>query len=442
MSEDQVDQHGPGISRTSVYRSSVRHSVAAGLAGTLAAGVVLTASVFTAVSPAHARVPAAPHTSSAVAILTPRGAHGQVTTADGPSASLVRSDAAVTVARSRLATLTVQARPLLASFRATRKAQVASQTEATAQSARLVELGRQVQLAQSALQQSAINSYIGGGGPLGEMAVALESLTAPPPNHLTGSLGTMNYRVNLRAQLLNQAKSAQLAQATTSSRATSASNTATAAATSSAQAKSAHDSIITRQQRLYDELLATDNIQVSRAAGARGTLIRSDTPAARAADRHLARVLNGRDYRLLMSQSTSCGKGSPVYSNGWWPSSALCNLYAAPGQSLRRSAAMAFNRMSNAYQEQTGSALCVNESYRSYPAQVAIKASLPGLAATPGTSKHGLGLAVDLCGGVQDFANPTHLWLDRNASRFGWFHPAWAEPSGALPEPWHWEFAG
>jgi hypothetical protein len=89
-----------------------------------------------------------------------------------------------------------------------------------------------------------------------------------------------------------------------------------------------------------------------------------------------------------------------------------------------------------------GSALCVTEGYRSYSEQVAVKLRLPGLAATPGTSKHGLGLAVDLCGGVQDFANPAHLWLNRWAPLFGWHHPAWAEPSGALPEPWHWEFAG
>jgi LAS superfamily LD-carboxypeptidase LdcB len=102
---------------------------------------------------------------------------------------------------------------------------------------------------------------------------------------------------------------------------------------------------------------------------------------------------------------------------------------------------MAFNAMSNAYQHQTGSALCVADSYRSYPEQVAIKLERPGLAATPGTSQHGLGLAVDLCGGVQDFSAPAHLWMQRHAPLYGWFHPAWAEPSGVLPEPWHWEFA-
>ena len=60
---------------------------------------------------------------------------------------------------------------------------------------------------------------------------------------------------------------------------------------------------------------------------------------------------------------------------------------------------MAFNAMSNAYQKQGGSALCVTDGYRSYAEQVAVKLARPKLAASPGTSQHGLGLAVDLCGG-------------------------------------------
>jgi len=432
MNVDRVDQHGPGI----------RHRMAAGLACALVTGVVATATVATAVSPAHARVPSASHLTAAAAVLTSRGAAASPMAADGLSASLVRSDAAVAGARLSLRTLTVQAGPLLASYRATRQAQVAAQTEATAQSTRLVELGAQVQLARSTLEQSAIDSYTGGGGPLGEMAVALESLTAPPPSRGSSPLAAMNDTVGLNAQLLIRAQAALLAQVSTSSSAASASTKATAAARAAAQAKSAHDSIIAGRQRSFRGLTATQNAEVSRAAGARGALIRSDTTASRAADRHLARILNGRDYSLLMSQSTRCGKGSPVYPNGWWPAGARCPLYAAHGQSLRRSAALAFNRMSRAYQQQYGSALCVNQSYRSYSAQVAIKAALPGLAAIPGTSNHGLGLAVDLCGGVQDFSGAAHLWMKRNGPYYGWFHPAWAEPSGGLPEPWHWEFSG
>ena len=92
--------------------------------------------------------------------------------------------------------------------------------------------------------------------------------------------------------------------------------------------------------------------------------------------------------------------------------------------------------------EQTGSLLCVTDSYRSYAEQVIIKGVRGGWAATPGTSEHGLGQALDLCGGVQDYSNPAHLWLVQNAPLFGWFHPAWAAQNGALPEPWHWEYAG
>jgi LAS superfamily LD-carboxypeptidase LdcB len=85
--------------------------------------------------------------------------------------------------------------------------------------------------------------------------------------------------------------------------------------------------------------------------------------------------------------------------------------------------------------------LCVTDGYRPLAEQIAVKLATPRLAATPGTSQHGLGLAVDLCGGVQSFAAPAHLWMQQNAPLYGWFHPAWAEPTGTMPEPWHWEFA-
>jgi D-alanyl-D-alanine carboxypeptidase len=29
-----------------------------------------------------------------------------------------------------------------------------------------------------------------------------------------------------------------------------------------------------------------------------------------------------------------------------------------------------------------------------------------------------------------------------HAPLFDWFHPAWAEPGGSRPEPWHWEYGG
>ncbi len=98
--------------------------------------------------------------------------------------------------------------------------------------------------------------------------------------------------------------------------------------------------------------------------------------------------------------------------------------------------------MSLAYQRDTGHLLCVTDSYRSYANQVVTKASRGGWAAAPGTSNHGVGVALDLCGGVNSFGHPAHLWMQQNAPLYGWFHPSWAAAGGSLPEPWHWEFSG
>jgi LAS superfamily LD-carboxypeptidase LdcB len=76
------------------------------------------------------------------------------------------------------------------------------------------------------------------------------------------------------------------------------------------------------------------------------------------------------------------------------------------------------------------------------PSQVDVFRRKPGLAATPGRSQHGWGLAVDLCGGVQTFGSEPHLWMQLNAPAFGWHHPAWAGQRGSRPEAWHWEFSG
>ena len=86
--------------------------------------------------------------------------------------------------------------------------------------------------------------------------------------------------------------------------------------------------------------------------------------------------------------------------------------------------------------------LCLTDSYRSYGAQVDVYGRKPHLAAVPGTSNHGLGLAVDLCGGVQTFGTAAYRWMKANAPAYGWVHPSWAEPGGSRPEPWHWEFVG
>jgi len=139
----------------------------------------------------------------------------------------------------------------------------------------------------------------------------------------------------------------------------------------------------------------------------------------------------------------SCpGGDTRLYANGEIPLPALCPLWGARGELLRADAAFAFNRLSVGYAQQFGRPICVTDSYRTYTEQVRIFAASPNLAAVPGTSNHGWGTAVDLCGGIESFATGSHEWMLLHAPGFGWFHPAWAEPSGTKPEPWHWEFGG
>ena len=126
------------------------------------------------------------------------------------------------------------------------------------------------------------------------------------------------------------------------------------------------------------------------------------------------------------------------WSNGQIPVDQLCGV--APGQRLRCDAAAAYTAMSAAYQAAFGSPLCITDSYRSYAAQVDAHVRKPRITAVPGTSNHGWGLAVDLCGGINAFGTAQTAWMQLNAGHFGWVHPDWAQARGQNPEPWHWEY--
>jgi cell wall-associated NlpC family hydrolase len=128
------------------------------------------------------------------------------------------------------------------------------------------------------------------------------------------------------------------------------------------------------------------------------------------------------------------------YPNGLIPPSALCPLGVA-GHALRCDATAAWRAMSTAYQGTFGTPLCITDSYRGYASQVRLYGEKPALAAVPGTSNHGWGLAVDLCGGVDAFGTAQYSWMLANAGRFGFVHPTWADPGNGREEPWHWEYA-
>jgi len=118
------------------------------------------------------------------------------------------------------------------------------------------------------------------------------------------------------------------------------------------------------------------------------------------------------------------------YENGRIPSSALAPV---PGGQFRSDAASAWKAMVRAARKD-GVAISLTDSYRSYADQVDVKRRKPTLAATPGTSVHGWGLAADVGVGRE--------WIQKHGSKFGWIWPDWARPGGSKPEPWHFEFEG
>lgn len=131
---------------------------------------------------------------------------------------------------------------------------------------------------------------------------------------------------------------------------------------------------------------------------------------------------------------------SDDYANGQMPADELCALTFAPGHHLRADAAVALARLNIAYRARFHQNLCLTDSYRSLASQASLAARKPGLAARPGTSEHGMGLAVDLCDGVQTYRSVRYDWMRANAPTFGWQNPAWAVPPSSREEPWHWEY--
>jgi LAS superfamily LD-carboxypeptidase LdcB len=129
-----------------------------------------------------------------------------------------------------------------------------------------------------------------------------------------------------------------------------------------------------------------------------------------------------------------------TFSNGRLPDSALVEIATATGQKARPDAALMFAELNAAFKEEFGRDIQITDSYRSYSSQVTTKAAKGWLAAPPGMSNHGWGLALDLNGPEARWNTPERNWLVANSTTYGWFSPEWAQKT--KPEPWHWEFGG
>jgi len=128
-------------------------------------------------------------------------------------------------------------------------------------------------------------------------------------------------------------------------------------------------------------------------------------------------------------------KGVPTdlaaYGNGKIPASALeqvgntrHKLWAPAAESLTRMIADA---------EKDGVKIGITDSYRPYAEQVDLAKrkglySQGGLAAKPGTSEHGWGMATDL-----DLSPAALSWMKQNAEKYGFVN-------NVSRESWHWAF--
>jgi zinc D-Ala-D-Ala carboxypeptidase len=144
-----------------------------------------------------------------------------------------------------------------------------------------------------------------------------------------------------------------------------------------------------------------------------------------------------RERRLELSCDKDLVSGARKFPNGLIPAKYLCGL-PQKGEQLRADAALGFYKLNTAYKKRFGRNICVTDSYRNLSNQQRIYYQRPGFAAIPGRSNHGLGTAVDLCGGIQNSGSAQFNWMEAHSRKYGWYHPSWAYSSPF--EPWHWEY--
>ncbi|ACV09822.1 peptidase M15B and M15C DD-carboxypeptidase VanY/endolysin [Jonesia denitrificans DSM 20603] len=136
---------------------------------------------------------------------------------------------------------------------------------------------------------------------------------------------------------------------------------------------------------------------------------------------------------------------------------------AVIGVRLQAGAANSANRLAKAFEAHFGKPLRATDGYRTYALQKKIfqerydRMSIGrgpygdvrwwnggrwvrmrgAAAAVPGTSNHGLGLAVDFASGINtSFTSREYKWMSANAPAYGWTNSEGA----SVNEPWHWVY--
>lgn len=187
--------------------------------------------------------------------------------------------------------------------------------------------------------------------------------------------------------------------------------------------------------------VATDAIAAAQARAAAPAA--APTPAATASIDPCATTYGGPPF--YSSPPTVGGDGS----NGKIPPDQLAALSwdvddRGGSYYLRTDAAAALERLNAAYLAEFGTTLGVDMAYRDYDTQVAMREALGTIAAKPGTSRHGLGIAIDLMELPCQYGwdSPARAWMLQHGPDYGWVSPTWSRQDGENPEYWHYEYVG
>ncbi|MBD3783840.1 MAG: D-alanyl-D-alanine carboxypeptidase family protein, partial [Micrococcales bacterium] len=359
--------------------------------------------------------------------------------ADRIAALIEGSGSAVAAEMRTMDQLSARSNAVLEELAAATETESAAREEADSARADLVRLEGRLATARGVVKDWVFDVYSGGGGN-SDIAGMFSALDADD-SQVSDPLGDLSYLTDQRTRALQEVRVLTAEQVRLTATAEQAEAEATDARARISATHAKLDVLMRDQRAKIGRLRTLQMAEVDKAGPIANALVGARTPQARAAAERLRAALSTAVIETA-HVGKPCSDDTGDHPNGMFPDAALCPVWSAPGERLSPAAAAAFNAMSQAYAAQTGAPLCVTDSYRSYPEQVSVKATRGAFAATPGTSRHGLGRAVDLCGGVDDFGSAAHHWMRQNAPLYGWFHPGWAEAGGSLPEPWHWEYAG
>lgn len=365
----------------------------------------------------------------------------QVAEAERLTDELLRDDKDIATAVADLKRQSRKANSLLQRYAKARDEYSAAKKEADTAERKLDRLKGRLDEGRKDLRDWAFDTYTQGGG-YNDAMVLVDTL-GRDREALGSSAGDISYLTDNRIRSVDLVREDTVTQASLTREKEKAEDKAAKAKKRAGDAKERLEGVVKDRKARLERLRKEHAEELKDAGPVVQALLGIDRQDAKDASSALKDAISdvGGDVTGL-DEAAACSDNDEVYPNGQVPPGGLCPLYGADGESLRPQAAAAFDAMSKAYERDTGQPICVTDSYRSYAEQVLVKKQRGGWAAAPGKSNHGFGLALDLCGGINSFGHPSHLWMQQNAPLYGWFHPDWAAAGGSLPEPWHWEYAG